>query len=265
MEPYTRLPRLSASPPKHRVSQYRKRMALPSWVVWFRGRPTCPCLERWLPIFERELIALGVIRHNIDIAQLTGDAEASAGVHAGGGAFDLWQHDDTTVWLARQMGAPATWARTTGSFANAKHVHGVLMGCPHNGPARYQIDEVFDGGDGLVGSAPDPGPRPIPRRTWREGIKWANAQKRQRDEKENDVPAYKDWTDAEKAALANDVATEVLTRKVKVIGAGGKAKEITVKQALARIANGVTIVRGDVEDMSQDVGLIQTTLDEMNS
>lgn len=148
-------------------------MALPSYTVWFRGRPACPCLAEWLPVFEQELLRRGVIRECIDIAQLIGGAAASGGTHALGGAADIWQHDPVTVWVARQMGADATWARTTGSFANNRHTHIVLTGCPHNGPARYQIDEVRAGGDGLVGSAPDPGPRPLSGRTWREGIQWA--------------------------------------------------------------------------------------------
>lgn len=148
----------------------------PNYVVWFRGRPACPCLAEWLPVFEAELIRRGVIRESVDIAQLIGDADASGGTHSRGGAFDIWQHDDVTVWVARQMGAPATWARTTGSFATNKHTHGVLLGCPHNEPARYQIDEVRADGDGLVGNTPDPGPRPIPNRTWREGIAWAEKQ-----------------------------------------------------------------------------------------
>lgn len=151
-------------------------MTLPPYAVDFRGRPACPCLREWLPVFEAELIRRGVIKESLDIAQLIGSAAASANTHSTGGAFDIWQHDDTTVWVARQMGADACWARTTGSFANNRHCHGVLTGCPHNGPARYQIDEVRAGGDGLIGSNPDPGPRPLSGRTWREGIAWAQQQ-----------------------------------------------------------------------------------------
>ncbi len=147
-----------------------------SYVVTFRGKPACPCLATWLPVFEQELKRRGVVKESIDIAQLIGGAAASGGTHSDGGAFDIWQHDDVTVQVSRQMGADATWARTTGSFANNRHTHGVLTGCIHNGPARYQIDEVRAGGDGLVGSTPDPGPRPLSGRTWQEGIAWANEQ-----------------------------------------------------------------------------------------
>lgn len=148
-------------------------MALPSYVVWFRGKPACPCLAEWLPVFERELIRRGVIRESIDIYQLIGGAAASGGTHTKGGAFDIVQRDPVTIWVARQMGADATWARTTMS---PPHAHGVLTGCPHNGPAAYQITEVRNGGDGLVGSSPDPGPRPLSGRTWRQGIEWARQQ-----------------------------------------------------------------------------------------
>lgn len=151
-------------------------MALPSHAVWFRGKPACPCQVEWIPVFEAELIRRGVIQHSVDIAQLIGGAEASGNTHINGGAIDIWQHDPVTVWVARQMGADASWARTTGSFATNRHTHIVLTGCPHNGPARYQIDEVRAGGDGLVGNAPDPGPRPLSGRTWREGIQWARTQ-----------------------------------------------------------------------------------------
>lgn len=163
-------------------------MSLPSYTVWFRGKPACPCLVEWLPWFEKVLISRGVIKESIDIAQLIGSAAASANTHSTGGAFDIWQHDDVTVWVARQMGAPATWARTTGSFANNRHTHGVLKGCPHNSAAAYQIDEVESGGDGLVGYARDTGPRPIPDRNWSEGIAWAKKQL----EQEWDTMATKD-------------------------------------------------------------------------
>jgi hypothetical protein len=148
-------------------------MTLPAYVVTFRGKPACPCLAEWLPVFEAELIRRGVVNESIDIAQLIGGAAASGGTHALGGAFDIWQHDDVTIWVARQMGADACWPRTTGAFVNVKHAHGVLRGCDHNGPARYQIAEVDAGGDGLIGNAPDPGPRPLSGRSWREGIAWA--------------------------------------------------------------------------------------------
>lgn len=156
------------------------------YTVMFRGHLACPCLAEWLPVFEAELIRRGVIEHRIDIAQLIGTYSGSGGTHAEGGAFDIWQHDDVTVWVARQMGADATWAR---GAPFDPHAHGVLTDCPHNGPARYQIDEVRNGGDGLVGSAPDPGPRPLSMRTWRQGIAWA------RKQQEDDMAKYEEQLD----------------------------------------------------------------------
>ena len=141
-------------------------------TVMFRGYPACECLAEWLPVFEAELIRRGVIRSSIDIAQLIGGAAASGGTHATGGAFDIWQHDPTTIWVARQMGADATWARTRAQ-GFSPHAHGVLTGCPHNGPARYQIDHVRAGLNGLVSRGRDDGPRPLSGRTWRQGIAWA--------------------------------------------------------------------------------------------
>lgn len=152
-------------------------MSLPEYAVDFRGFPACPCLKEWLPVFEAELIRRGVIRESIDIAQLIGGAAASGGTHSDGGAFDIWQHDPTTVWVARQMGA-ACWARTAAQGFDP-HAHGVLRGCAHNNPARYQIYALDNGYNGLGSGGrggSDDGPRPVPHRSWREGIAWAQAQ-----------------------------------------------------------------------------------------
>ena len=124
------------------------------------------------------LLARGVIRESIDIAQLIGGAQASGGTHTAGGAFDVWQHDPVTQEIGREMGA-ATWNRVAPHWSGSKHSHGVLNGCPHNWPARYQIDALADGYSGLGkggrGSR-DYGPGPRQLRTWREGIAWANKQ-----------------------------------------------------------------------------------------
>lgn len=144
----------------------------------FRGLPACVCLVEWLPVYEVELQRRGVLDGPLRVYQLIGDAPASGGVHKTGGAFDITDYlGGEDVWVARQMGADATWARVAG-FSTV-HIHGVLTGCPHNGPARYQIDAVraeFNGlGRGGRGG-PDDGPRPLSGRTWREGIAWAKEQ-----------------------------------------------------------------------------------------
>jgi hypothetical protein len=190
----------------------------------FRGHTACECLLEWLPVFEDELLRRGVIHESIDIFQLTGDADPSAGVHSQGGAFDIVQRDPVSVAVARQMGADATWARTAGF--KTQHAHGVLRGCPHNDPARYQIaavDEGFNGlGDNGRGGA-DNGPRPLSGRTWRQGIEWAEQQQ------EEDV------TPEDIQKISDRAAAVLLARKITVTKPDGTAREIAVEQALREV------------------------------
>ncbi len=147
----------------------------------FRGRVACNCLRAWLPVFEKELLRRGVIKQSIDIAQLTGGASASAGTHSQGGAADVWQDDPTTIKIAREMGA-AAWARTKAQGFDP-HCHLVLNGCPHNSPARYQINALAleKNGLGWMGlQGRDDGPAPRKLRTYTAGIRWAKKQQRVR-------------------------------------------------------------------------------------
>lgn len=156
-------------------------MSLP-YQVNFRGFPACPCLAAWLPVYEAELHRRGLLSGPLHIYQLIGGAPASGGTHTKGGAFDILDVlPDVSV--ARQMGADATWERPLNwdGHGGMRHIHGVLTGCPHNSPARYQIDAVRAGfnGLGLNGhGARDTGPRPLSGRTWREGIQWAHTQEK---------------------------------------------------------------------------------------
>ena len=143
----------------------------------FRGHNCCSCLAKWLPAYEAELLRRGVVREGIDVFQLTGSASASAGTHAKGGAFDIAQTSTEAIKVARQMGADATWHRTRNQ-GFMDHAHGVLRGCPHNAPARYQITAVDGGFNGLGRGGRggrDDGPRPLSKRSWEDGIKWAKA------------------------------------------------------------------------------------------
>jgi hypothetical protein len=150
-------------------------------VSSYRGFDTCSCLAAWLPLFDQVATAKEFIDGpNAKILQLTGSNPASAGTHAEGGAFDLGYYSGTQarnlVWLARQMGADATWYR---AWDNNHHVHGVLRGCAHNDPAQYQIDAVDDGYNGLgyMGQdGPDDGPKPLTYRTYTQGMDWAEGQ-----------------------------------------------------------------------------------------
>lgn len=156
------------------------------YQVEFRGHPACPCQATWLPAFEAEAQRRGIINGPLPLSQLIGGAVASGGTHASGGADDTYPltsiHDVTAyVALSRQMGADATWLRPYNwdGRNGVAHVHRVLTGCPHNGPARYQIAAVQDGYNGLGSGgrgAPDIGPRPLSGRTWQQGIAWAQQQ-----------------------------------------------------------------------------------------
>lgn len=153
--------------------------ALP-YAVDFRGKPACPCLAEWLPFYEKELLRRGIIKHNVDIFQLIGGAAASAGTHSKGGAYDVAQVSDQAILVAREMGA-AAWHRLPNwdGKGGMEHQHGVLNGCPHNGPAAYQINAYKAGfnGLGLNGAGgKDTGPRVLPLRTWVQGIEWAKGQ-----------------------------------------------------------------------------------------
>lgn len=177
----------------------------------FRGFPACSCLVEWLPVYEAELQRRGTLTGPLKIYQLIGNASASGNTHREGGAFDITDLiGDTDVEVARQMGADASWARTK-SQGFMPHIHGVLRGCPHNEPARYQIDAVDAGFNGLGRNGRggrDDGPRPLSGRTWREGIAWAEQQQ------EDDMPKYRDWEQADKDALAADMADAVWAKKI---------------------------------------------------
>ena len=150
-----------------------------AYVVKFRGFDACPCLAAWLPVYEAELQRRGILTGPLRIYQLIGGAVASGGTHATGGAADLLDlPGDEDWWVARQMGADASWSRRYGwdGRNGMAHFHLVLTGCPHNGPARYQIAEVQADRNGLTNRLPDDGPRPLSGRTWRQGITWARAQ-----------------------------------------------------------------------------------------
>lgn len=155
-------------------------------MTTFNGLPACECQAGWLPVFERLAQVRGILSGPLPLSQIIGGAVASGGTHATGGADDTYPLTGVTdvgayVSLSRDMGADATWLRPAGwdGGDGVAHVHRVLRGCPHNGPARYQITAVDAGFNGLgrggMGGR-DTGPRPLSGRTWREGIEWANKQ-----------------------------------------------------------------------------------------
>ena len=163
---------------------------LPSYAVMFRGEPACPCQVAWIPVLEEYLQALALIDGQLPIAQLIGFYSGSGSTHGdlngdglrkGGGCIDFMvtgRLADQVIVAARAMGADPSWHRLPGWDGpdSVEHDHVGLRGCPHRTvQALAQEYAVDHNGDGLVGDAPDPGPRPLSGRTWREGIQWARA------------------------------------------------------------------------------------------
>jgi hypothetical protein len=112
------------------------------------------------------------------------------------------------------MGADATWHRPYNwdHARGMEHTHGVLRGCPHNGPARYQIAAVDAGYNGLghLGhGARDNGPRPLSHRTWEEGIAWAKALQPKPHE-EVVADAHAELPDAERPPSVREHRAEAL-------------------------------------------------------
>lgn len=153
----------------------------------FRGKPACDCLAQWYPAFEAELIAREVIPAggSIRVYQLIGGAPQSSSTHSTGGAGDDDQVSQSALIISREMGADASWNRPLNwdGKGGMAHAHRVLRGCPHNGPARYQIAAVDAGFNGLGRAgmgARDDGPRPLSGRTWQQGLAWHKQQARKR-------------------------------------------------------------------------------------
>lgn len=157
-------------------------MYIPRYSVNFRGHVACPCLAQWIPHYEAELRRRGILGDDeeITIYRLIGYTDSIAGLHSRGGTFDFAPIGDghRAVYVARQMGADATWCLPDDwdGKGGVTHIHGVLRGCPHNSPSVHQIHAVDAGynGFGRAGrGGKDTGPRPLSRRTWRQGINWA--------------------------------------------------------------------------------------------
>lgn len=190
---------------------------------YYDGKPACRHQLAWLPVMNEEARRLGVVRHKVDITQLIGGYVKSGGTHANGGAADFLQTSTALIRWCRTYGARATWHRPRGwdGADGIAHTHSVLD-CPCNGPARYQQAAVEAGynGLGLNGrGGRDTGPRPIIKRTWKQGIRAAG-----RDLPTRKTPApVKLWAKANgtPARLYPGVGPVVRTRK-----AGFRAKAV---------------------------------------
>lgn len=218
-------------------------MSLPSYAVDFRGHPACPCQVIWIPAYEHELQRRGLLGPGefLQIYQLIGDYSGSGNTHLLGGVgdyLDLPGDNDEAVWVARQMGADPTWHRffNWDGKGGIEHDHSVLRGCPHL--AQSALDQVWavdHNGDGLIGDAPDPGPRPLSGRTWEQGIEWA---------KEQEMADYAEQLDQiikqGEAAKRRDVA---LRKAVKALA---HEVEDAVSDGSATVLNRVTKSKNEV-------------------
>lgn len=231
-------------------------MSLPPYAVDFRGHPACPCLAAWLPVYEAELQRRGILVGPLHIYQLIGTYSGSGGTHAAGGAFDLLDlPGEEDLWVARQMGAPATWTRPAGwdGPGSIRHNHGVLADCPHNDPASYQIAAVLDGFNGLGAggrSAADDGPRPIPNRTWRQGIAWAHQQQEEHE-----------MTPEQSKALT-EISTTVtrIERKVDGLRARGLTQTQRVIRRLDELKDGASAE--DIRRLRADAGELEAVFSD---
>jgi hypothetical protein len=136
----------------------------------FRGLGlTCRCVVESLPWVELDMIRRGIIRNNMDLAQLgyRSDVSASAGTHAAGGCTDGWgQWDEEAIDVQRLWG----WTSQRRDLRGiGTHWHGWPYGCPHLSPAAQAQSRDWDRRDaGLQGGGQVVGRWPIKR--WNDAL-----------------------------------------------------------------------------------------------
>lgn len=139
-------------------------------------RVACAHLAEWLAVYDALQVARG--RGHVTYFQTMGGADASAGTHTCGSAWDMAFTGNAPILDAREMGA-AVWPRLHSlGWVGGEHVHG-LISCGDNSCNAYQYAAYLLGYNGLGQNgygAGDPLPQPTTRRTWREGIVWAKAE-----------------------------------------------------------------------------------------
>jgi hypothetical protein len=138
----------------------------------FRGRRTCICVVRIVPLVEAEMKKRGLIRNSVDFFQMgynTGGVTASAGTHDRGGAIDVAQYTDAHLVVWRMFGVRMMHRTPAERFSH--HGHGWPGGCPHmSSGLRYQESEWRAKRNGLVNrkAVTGPGWTTI---TWQEAVK----------------------------------------------------------------------------------------------
>lgn len=136
------------------------------------NKRTAEMLQRVEFIMDKKF---GHKNFNVSVTQGSynaGGVAASAGTHDGGGALDIHTRTlpkktvDDLVKAFRMAGF-AAWSRGRGHDSFDPHIHAIAIGDRQaSAGAKQQVQEYFNGGDGLVGSNPDPDRglgRPVPR------------------------------------------------------------------------------------------------------
>lgn len=148
--------------------------------------PCRPEQKAWLEAYEAEALRrnragkLGYIKYGLDIFQTIGGAAKSGGTHLEGVCIDTAQISFEMVALAREMGADASWHRKKNwdGKGGIVHCHINLRGIG-NVHAIYQYTSTKSGVDhgknGLANGAKDDGPKPLSKRTYKQGIDHAKA------------------------------------------------------------------------------------------
>lgn len=141
--------------------------------TWWRNGYACGCMIQSVEaVVEPRLRAAGLLGsgetvNGFQYAYNT-SVGASAGTHAGGGAFDHQKGNDkeTTIW--RECGW-ADWQRgSPEDSAFDDHNHGIVQGCPHvSGDAAGQLDQYEQGCNGLADWGTDQSPN-VPPITWQQ-------------------------------------------------------------------------------------------------
>jgi hypothetical protein len=133
---------------------------MPTENLPFRGRRTCICVVRIVPLVEAEMKRRGLIERSIDFFQMgynRGGVSASAGTHDRGGAIDVAQHSPAQLAVWRMFGVRMQERTRTQGFD--PHGHGWPGGCTHmSSGLRYQESEWRGKRNGLRGRGPVTGP-----------------------------------------------------------------------------------------------------------
>lgn len=127
---------------------------------------------RTAQMLKRAQARLGMDLTVIQGSYNAGGVSASAGTHDGGGAVDLSVRDysyntiQRVVKALRDVGF-AAWYRTSSQGPWSPHVHAIAIGDDEmSSGARSQVDQYYNGTNGLAGRDRDDGPRVSPIPVW---------------------------------------------------------------------------------------------------